>query len=228
MLTDCKVRFSQRTAFDDDHELQPQYVNFGTEGEVRRYLALDTGFKADPRVGLDAFIRLFASSPELQERAQKIAQGAMKSPDEFGVFCLTDAPDSERMWREYADNGRGCVIGFETAHPGFSLLTSPGHLGRVDYSDKPFGTFLGTFFSEGAGVFFRKRMKYSFEQEWRSIRGLRRLEHCAGDVYLSRFDPQCIKQITIRPGCSIELKLRHFLAVDARYRHARLEIQKIP
>jgi hypothetical protein len=45
VLTNAKVRFSQRTAFDDDHELQPQYVNFGTEDEIRRYLALDTGSK---------------------------------------------------------------------------------------------------------------------------------------------------------------------------------------
>jgi len=134
-----------------------------------RYLALDTGFQTDQGIDLDAFIQLFASSAELQERAQITAQGAMKSPNEFGVFCLTDAPDSEQMWQEYADNGRGFVISFDTAHPGFSLLTSPGRLGKVDYSDKPFGTFLGTFFSEGAGVFYRKRMKYAFENEWRQF-----------------------------------------------------------
>jgi hypothetical protein len=226
VLTSERVRFSQRTAFDDDHELQPQYVNFGTESEIRQYLALDTGFVPDPRVDLDAFIRLLASSPELQERAQKNAQRAMKSPDEFGVFCLTDAPDNERMWREYADNERGFVICFDTAHPVFSLLTSPGHLGKVDYSDKPFGTFLGTFFTEGAGVFFRKRMKYAFEREWRSIRGLHRLERCPGDIYLSRFDPHCIKKIIIRPSCGIEMKLRHLLAVDARYCHVRLEVHR--
>ena len=226
VLTSAKVRFSQRTAFDDDHELQPRYVNFGTEDEIRRYLALDTGFQTDQGIDLDAFIQLFASSAELQERAQITAQGAMKSPNEFGVFCLTDAPDSEQMWQEYADNGRGFVISFDTAHPGFSLLTSPGRLGKVDYSDKPFGTFLGTFFSEGAGVFYRKRMKYAFENEWRSIRGLHRLERCRGDIYLSQFDPQCVKKIIIRVSCCIEMKLRHFLAVDARYSHVRVEVQR--
>jgi len=147
----------------------PRYVNFVTEDEIRRYLALDTGFQTDQGIDLDAFVQLFASSAELQERAQITAQGAMKSPNEFGVFCLTDAPDSEQMWQGYADNGRGFVISFDTAHPGFSLLTSPGRLGKVDYSDKPFGTFLGTFFSEGAGVFYRKRMKYAFENEWRQF-----------------------------------------------------------
>ena len=228
VLTGCKVRFSQRRVFDDDHELQPEYVDFGTADEIRRYLALDTGFKLDPRLETDAFIRVFSGSRELQERAREIAQGAMKSPDEFGVFCLTDAPDSEQMWREYADDGRGFVVTFDTAHPGFRLLTAPGHLGKVDYSDKPFGTFLGTFFSEGAGVFFRKRMKYSFESEWRSIRGLHRLEHCPSDVYLSQFDPQCVKKIIMRPACSTETKVRHFLAVDARYHHVKLEVQKIP
>jgi hypothetical protein len=183
----------------------------------------------DPRLDRDAFIALLARTPALQEQVTDIGLAAMRSPDAFGVFCLTDAPDSERMRREYADNGRGFIISFETAHPGFSLLTSPGHLGKVDYSDRPFGAFLDTYFSHGAGVFYRKRMKYAFEKEWRSIRGLDRLERCPGtNVYLSRFDPQCVKKIIIRPGCSIEMKLRHFLAVDARYRHTQIEVQKIP
>ena len=43
MLNDCRVRFSQRTVFEDDHELQPDYAIFGTESEILRY-ALSTGF----------------------------------------------------------------------------------------------------------------------------------------------------------------------------------------
>ena len=45
----------------------PRYVNFVTEDEIRRYLALDTGFQTDQGIDLDAFIQLFASSAELQE-----------------------------------------------------------------------------------------------------------------------------------------------------------------
>jgi hypothetical protein len=225
ILTSAKVRFSQRTAFDDDHELQPKFESFGTADQVRLYLAANP-IPIDPRLGPDAFIALLARTPSLQDHVTDIAAAAMRSPDAYGVFCLTDTPDNDRMWQEYADNERGFVIGFDTAHPGFSLLTSPGRLGKVDYSDKRFGAFLDTYFSHGAGVFYRKRMRYAFEWEWRSIRALDRLEHCPGDIYLSRFDPNCVKEIIIRRGCSIELKLRHFLAVDSRYRHVKLQCQR--
>jgi len=43
VLTDCRVRFSHRSAFEDDHELQPDYAIFGTESEIWRY-ALSIGF----------------------------------------------------------------------------------------------------------------------------------------------------------------------------------------
>lgn len=62
----------------------------------------------------------------------------MRSPDEYGVLCLTEAADSDNMWRDYANNSRGFVIGFNTGHAGFELLKAPGHFGNVAYSDIPF------------------------------------------------------------------------------------------
>jgi hypothetical protein len=108
----------------------------------------------------------------------------MRSPDEFGVLCLTEQPDSQRMWTEYADSGRGFVVGFDTSHAEFTQLTKLGRIGLVCYSDEPFGSFLGTF-SDIAATFFRKRMKYEFEREWRSIRAIRHLEQRSGTVFLS-------------------------------------------
>jgi hypothetical protein len=32
------------------------------------------------------------------------------------------------MWEEYADKGTGFVIGFDTTHPGFELLQTPGRV----------------------------------------------------------------------------------------------------
>jgi hypothetical protein len=38
VLTDCRIRFSQRTAFKDDHELQQDYATFGNEDEIWQML----------------------------------------------------------------------------------------------------------------------------------------------------------------------------------------------
>ncbi|HTF25216.1 MAG TPA: DUF2971 domain-containing protein [Candidatus Limnocylindria bacterium] len=125
-----------------------------------------------------------------QERALAALNRSTIVKDELGCFCLTEVADSERMWREYADHGKGFVVGFDTAHAGFVQQLMPrGRLGKMSYSDEPFGSALGALEDEGAGVMFRKRMKYSFEREWRIVRLLKRLEHNGDGVFRSPFDP---------------------------------------
>lgn len=85
-----------------------------------------------------------------------------------------------------------------------------------------FPSFLGTLAGEGAGIFFRKRMKYAFEREWRSIRALNRLERHPGEIYLSPFDPASLCEIVIRPGCSVERELRKLVAADKDYQPVQL------
>jgi hypothetical protein len=41
VLRDCSVRFSQRTVFEDEGELRPEVAAFGTEEEIRAYLAFN-------------------------------------------------------------------------------------------------------------------------------------------------------------------------------------------
>jgi hypothetical protein len=151
----------------------------------------------------------------------------MQSPDEFGVFCLTERPDSDQMWTGYADHARGFVIAFDTTHDGFDLLKTPGKIGKVAYSDVPYGTLLGTMEIEGAATFFRKRMHYAFEQEWRSIRALYRLDHEPHDLYFSSFDPQSVPEIIIRPGCTVRVELQQIVDTDARYRHVQIIEQRV-
>src|SRR5260370_17622191 len=123
----------------------------------------------------------------------------MKSPDAFGVFCLTESPDCERMWTEYADNGKGFVIAFDTAQADFEQLRTPGKLGKVEYSDEPLGSFLGMMENQAAGIFFRKRMKYAFEAEWRSIRALTKLKKHQGHVYRRPFSPPSLPVVLSPP-----------------------------
>ena len=127
------------------------------------------------------------------------------------------------MWTEYAGAGRGFVVGFSTAHAGFGQLSSPGKLGKVSYSDEPFGTYLGILENEGVAPLFRKRMKYDFELEWRSIRMLHRLEAGGGNIFLSHFDPESVSEIIIRSECSVETGLRQLVTVDPRYQHVKIQ-----
>lgn len=224
------VRFSQRTAFEDDHELQPDCATFGNEGEIWEMLlnyqiTHPAAKPIAPGMPLHHFVSLVAKDPALQEKVKQTAISSMKSPDEMGVLCLTTAADSTRMWNEYAVNGTGFVIAFQTGHPGFESLRSPGRLGKVDYSDDPFGSYLGTAFEHGAGSFYRKRMKYAFEQEWRSIRMLKYLKRNTGDIYLGKFDPAAITHITMTGDCSVQKELRDLVQTDCRYRHVELIVR---
>lgn len=228
VLSDCRVRFSQRTVFEDDHELQPDYAIFGTEGEIWRY-ALSIGFQL-ARGGLSASVMVaaLAGSPRAQKIGIESLQKNIKVRDELGIFCLTEAADCDQMWTEYAGNGRGFGIGFDTAHTGFEQLKGRGHLGKVYYSDEPIGSALGSLWNDDAvGALFRKRMKYAFEREWRAIRMLHRLEHRPGGVFLSSFDTASVCEIIIRPDCTVEANLRQLVADDSRYKHVPIVMQSV-
>src|SRR5438094_9356899 len=67
VLSDRRVRFSQRTVFEDDHELQPDYAIFGTASEIWRY-AISIGFPLS-RGGLPASVVVAAmvGNPKMQK-----------------------------------------------------------------------------------------------------------------------------------------------------------------
>ncbi|MGD0403844.1 MAG: DUF2971 domain-containing protein [Candidatus Acidiferrales bacterium] len=223
VLPECRVRFSQRTAFDDEHELRPEYEIFGTGIEIWRY-ATSVGFPLGiPTLGIpgDVHAQYLADSPRFQETALT----NLKIPviDELGVFCLTETSDCDQMWMEYADKRTGFVIGFATTHGGFQLLKGRGSLGKVSYSDEPFGSALaGVLDNSGAEAMFRKRMKYAYENEWRAIRLLARLERGADDVFFSPFDPASISEIIIQQDCVVKTELRRLLSADSRYQHVKM------
>ena len=87
---------------------------------------------------------------------------------------------------------------------------------------------LGSLWNDDAvGALFRKRMKYAFEREWRSIRMLHRLERVADSVFLSSFDPNSVCEIIIRPECAIEASLQQLVDTDERYEHVQLNRQSV-
>jgi len=225
ILENCRVRFSQRAVFEDERELQPGYVSFGTEAEILRFV-ISKGIQLDPRLPANVLAKLIAEDSRHQETAKRVAEQNIKSIHLLGIFCLTEAPDNERMWEEYADNSRGFVLAFDTTHPSFAQLRTPGTFGKVEYNDEPFGTVLGALEREGASGLFRKRNKYAFEAEWRSIRLLTALEKFPGEVYLSQFDPAGLREIIIRSECPAQTEIRRIIANDVRYQHVVVTVQE--
>jgi hypothetical protein len=218
VLTKCLIRFSQRQAFDDIFDLRPAAGSFGSDDEIAHYMEMQT-IPPENQQEVLKHIR------ELGPRFAEFTVSRLKVPDEFGVLCLTDNPTSDQMWKIYAENSRGFIIAFDTTSPAFQMLATPGRVGKVEYSDEPFRSFLSTY---GANAFFRKGTQYQFEREWRSIRALCRFSQIVKPdggvpIYLAPFNPKCIRQILIRHPCSIEWDLRTLVAVDARYGHVPVQ-----
>jgi hypothetical protein len=224
VLRECSVRFSQRTAFEDERELRPEVAAFGTEEEICAYMDFNPYFRLMPTSLRNAVVERILTVPGWQERVTRIAQSNVKAADEFGVFCLCEQSDSNEMWAGYAGKA-GFVIAFDTTHASFDSLRNPGKLGKVTYSDEPVGTFLGSY---GPEAFFRKRAKYAFECEWRIIRAIHRMErrgeHEGHPVFVSPFDPTCVSEILVRARCSVEGELRELLGMDGRYRHVAVRL----
>jgi len=222
VLRECSARFSQRTVFEDNRELRPDVAAWGTEQEIRDYMRFDPWSRNLPTWLKELVLQKILIEPGWQARLVRITQSSMTAPDEFGIFCLCEQPNSDPMWNDYAALA-GFVVAFDTTHAAFNTLRSPGILGKVTYSDDPLGTFLG---SHGPDAFFRKRAKYAFECEWRSIRALHRLhpngEHDGHPVFVSGFDPACISEILVRPECSVGQELNQLLTTDVRYGHVTL------
>lgn len=225
VLTDGMVRFSQRQVFDDQLDLRPQVESFGSADEIRQFMQFDPVLSKYPEVLKQAVVGYVLSHPDHQRKVIKTAQEALTAPEEFGVFCLCENIHSHRMWRDYAGND-GFAVEFNTRHPSFTLLTRPGLIGQVEYGDQPIPSFLSAY---GASAFFRKRMRYSFEVEWRSIRSLTRFENVLNPtegpaVYLAPFDPSSVARILVLTHSSVEWELRTLSAVDIRYRHVPIVI----
>ena len=216
------VRFSQREVFDDQRDLRPEVENFGNAEEMHAFMDTDPVLALYPPALKKAVIAHILNTPGRDQELIRQAQGWLTAPEEFGVFCLCENSLSPRMWNQYAGNGKGFVVAFDTQHLTFAVLKSPGLIGKVEYSDNPISSFLSKY---GASAFFRKRMKYSFEAEWRSVRALHRFKDVisAGNgtaIYRARFNPACVAKILVLNECSVELELRSLAAIDARYRHA--------
>lgn len=104
----------------------------------------------------------------------------------LGVFCCGTDPASEVMWAHYAGEHRGFVIGLNRALAPFkgqafiwssygtkidlSKMRGFGTFREVEYVDEPFSIPFGG--NTPLDALFRKKTKWSYEQEVRIFRSL--------------------------------------------------------
>ena len=104
----------------------------------------------------------------------------------IGILSLSESTE-DNMWAHYADEHCGVRVEFDTAHPYFER----GNLRPMTYSDQPFQVTVKDGWVRLAGhtvsnedvlsgnlkslpeeLFWRKRLSWSYEQEWRMIKRL--------------------------------------------------------
>src|SRR5262249_14344784 len=177
----------------------------------------------DERV-MDLAIAQYLDPAQRDNRVRNV-QRMLKSPDEYGMLCLTDDPKNDRMWEEYAQHEQGFVLELTVTipnvnlyHPGFwILIAKKGKLELVTYNDKPLASFLAEY---GVNVFYLKSPKYSFESEWRLIRRLDSLENIDG-MYFGRYNPTCLSSILIKRSCIVRYELEFIIRHDPRFQHVK-------
>lgn len=87
---------------------------------------------------LPEFLSAFLPRLTAQLRTTFPAQTQERLNRQFGILCLTEAPDNLLMWAHYADCHRGFVLEFDSTHAFFNQRTSTSdylrHLAKVSYT----------------------------------------------------------------------------------------------
>jgi hypothetical protein len=166
-------------------------------------------------------VETILNNPRLKQESLDLALNKIRTPDLFGMLCLTETCNNARMWHEYCDRERGFVIELHALHlTAKSMLVMP-----ITYTDEAIPYLLG---GPPFALFSYKRTHWQSEHEWR---GIIPLDKCPAlgrdgkgfDIHFLNFDPKAIRRLFITRYCSIEMELRMFLSIDCRYHHVEIE-----
>jgi len=145
----------------------------------------------------------------------------------MGVLSLTERPLNEVMWRRYAGDGTGFVIGFDAQHP-FFIKDRDGVpmnvLRKVIYTEQ----WTENFWRNPYYLFLVKGLGWAPEQEWRMFKDFTECDESRGSdtaaIHLATLTPEIIKSVyfgysndvaTIEKGIST---LAHYGCAPTCYR----------
>jgi len=140
----------------------------------------------------------------------------------FGVLSLSEDPVQPVMWAHYADNSRGFLIGFDTAHEWFHGEDLDGQLSnglcRVQYvRDRPQllvgpnGVTHPADFTDA--TILQKNKSWEFEKEWRCIEvraGALNAQACGGVSDLFPLPGDAVVEVVL--GLNMEAKIRDIIS----------------
>lgn len=214
ILQNGLIRFTPLGLFNDPFEANPVYPNIDDEvlAALAEREASGPPMTRDERQAWidDRQMQHFTRSEILRSAAWTI-----------GALSMSATSDSVLMWTHYAAVHKGFVIGFDTAHKGWSML--PNHLGvkeapvEVAYSKiRPKWTRVADV--NPRNFWYTKSAEWVYENEWRITRPLQsatKVEKKNGEeVHLFEYPRESVKEVIV--GCRAEdtfaFELQHLLS----------------
>jgi hypothetical protein len=226
VLTGGTLRVSQRQAVNDPDDFRPPFANVAPDDVLAR--ALETQVAGDPEVPVSlrpALVQHLVAN--YRDEMLQITLAHIKTPDQIGMVCLTDNPDNNAMWRDYAARSTGFLIGFDVRALAGTFLPRL-FVRQVRYTDTPI-RYLNEGVS-GLNAFYQKSTGWSHESEWRGTGVLAKFPVVGNDgnglpIHLCSFPGNAVRTIIVRPQCVVADELHTLIAIDARYRHVTLQTQ---
>lgn len=224
VLRDRTIRFTQPGDFNDPFEFRCQIEAAASGDDLRAYVEDNFEMLVDQELARYGALTRLVTGANVRELL--VNQKAMLlellfrllQPDvlprvapaidrflnlNMGVLCLSEVRDSILMWGHYADNHRGLVVGFDSAHPFFSRRRNEcdefGFLRQVTYQlNRPRVSLTDT---TSPAWFQTKSADWEYEKEWRIVRPLSEAEHRIDKnpypVCLFEFPPDAVREIVV-------------------------------
>ncbi len=234
------IRFSQASVMNDIEEFKPPInalatsavfqERFRERADVLRPGLMDLVEKQGPE-----YMEKQRSKGEqnLPRTIQTIYETADKN---FGILSLSDLATSTCMWKRYADQGRGFLVEFDSAHRWFNQKISRDddfrHLRRISYvTDRTPAYLLGI---TAQAYFYTKETKWEYESEWRIILNFNSAackvgkDNTGTDVLLFAIPPDCLLSVTVGYNASPEFieEVRTALGANPSLSHVHLNAAK--
>jgi Zn ribbon nucleic-acid-binding protein len=152
ILQNATIKVTAASEFNDPFELSPTIdPKSFTPAIVREMLLHDHiiqefYIQEGGRLSFPQFLREYRKPANLSRRVQKFVSKAEQNAEvlrtgfaerfdrHHRLFCASKKPDSILMWSHYADEHKGCVVGFDSDRPPFSELKE--WFVEVDYRDE--------------------------------------------------------------------------------------------
>jgi hypothetical protein len=119
-----------------------------------------------------------------------------------GVLSLTERPLNTGMWKRYAEDGAGFVVGLDAQHPFFFKERDgvpTNVLRKVIYTENR----TESFWRNPYYLFLVKGVSWQYEEEWRMFRSYQECDESFGTIHLANLPPEIIK--TVHFGAAYDL-----------------------